>query len=322
MRPAARSEQGFALIAVLLVLALLGVVGAEFAFSMRLEASMVRSYRDGVIAMHLAEAGVEQAKREILTQAPLVSFPDGEPLTFFRTATERLPRLPREGVALGSGQFSYRITDEESLIDLNRTPPNRVDRLLSVLGLDKQVRDTIVDSLQDWQDPDEDHRLNGAESEDTYLRLPAPYRSRNAPLEDISELLQIHGVTHEIYYGRDREPALRDYVTVHGSGKVNINTAPEIVLRALGLSDAEVSEIVQHRRTEPYTTGELARFAVPGLGTTTLTFRIEAEGLVAGEPRARVTAIVKMQAGASPDAEIVVLAWNPNAEAPAASPVR
>lgn len=316
-----RSEQGFALIAVLLVLALLGVIGAEFAFSMRLEASMVRSYRDGVIAMHLAEAGVQQAIREILTQAPLVGFPDGEPLTFFRTALERLPRLPRDGVALGGGQFSYRITDEESRIDLNRTPPDRVDRLLSVLGLDKQVRDTIVDSLQDWQDADEEHRLNGAESEDTYLRLPVPYRSRNAPLEDINELLQIHGVTPEIYYGRDREPALRDYVTVHGSGKVNINTAPETALRALGLSDAEVSEIVQSRRAAPYAVVP-AQFTGRGLVTTTRTFRIEAEGLVAGEPRARVTAIVQIQAGAGPDPEIVVLAWNPNADAPAASPVR
>ena len=91
MTPEPPAEQGFALIAVLLVLALLGVIGTEFAFSMRLEASMVRSYRDGIIATHLAEAGIQQGIREILTQAPLVVFPDGEPLTFFRTALERLP---------------------------------------------------------------------------------------------------------------------------------------------------------------------------------------------------------------------------------------
>jgi len=319
--PEPPAEQGFALIAVLLVLALLGVIGTEFAFSMRLEASMVRSYRDGIIATHLAEAGIQQGIREILTQAPLVVFPDGEPLTFFRTALERLPRLPRDRVALGSGHFSYRMTDEESRIDLNRAPPDRVDHLLSTLGLDKQVRDTIVDSLQDWQDSNEDHRLNGAESEDTYLRLPVPYRSRNGPLEDVSELLQIHGVTPEIYYGHDREPALRDYVTVHGSGRININTAPETVLRALGLSDAEVSEIVQSRGAAPYAVVP-AKWTGRGLVTTTRTFRIEAEGLVAGEPRARVTAIVQIQAGASADSEIVVLAWNLDTDAPAAVPVR
>ena len=42
-------ERGFVLLAVLLVLALLAVVVTELAFSARLEASMVRSYRDGVL---------------------------------------------------------------------------------------------------------------------------------------------------------------------------------------------------------------------------------------------------------------------------------
>jgi len=51
---AAASQRGFALVAVLLVLALLGVVGAEFAYSMRLEASAVRAWKEGVAGMHLA----------------------------------------------------------------------------------------------------------------------------------------------------------------------------------------------------------------------------------------------------------------------------
>ena len=71
-RGAGSGDGGFALLAVLLVLTLLGVIGTEFAYSMRLEASMVRSYRDGVIALNLAEAGVQQAIREILTQAAIV----------------------------------------------------------------------------------------------------------------------------------------------------------------------------------------------------------------------------------------------------------
>ncbi len=321
MRRRGGNERGFALVAVLLVLALLGVIGAEFAFSMRLEATMVRSYEDGVIATHLAEAAVEQAIREILTDAPLVGTPNDEPLTFFRTALDPLPRLPREGVPLGAGQFSYTITDEESRIDLNRTAPDRVDRLLAVLGLEKQVRDTIVDSLQDWQDANEEHRLNGAESEDTYLKLPVPYRSRNAPLEDIRELLQIHGMTPDIYYGHDRQPALRDYVTVHATGQININTAPEIVLKALGLSDAEISEVVQSRRAAPYALMP-GKLAGRGLVTVTHTFRVEAVGLVAGAPRARLTAVVQKRVGAGGGPEVVVLGWHPNAEPAAPAPVR
>ena len=68
-RRPAHDERGFALLAVILVMTLLAVVVTEFAFSMRLEASMVRAYRDGVLARNLAEAGIQQAIREILSDA-------------------------------------------------------------------------------------------------------------------------------------------------------------------------------------------------------------------------------------------------------------
>jgi general secretion pathway protein K len=316
-RSADPGERGFALLAVLLVMTLLAVIGTEFAYSMRLEASMVRAYRDSVIAANLAEAGVEQAIREILSQSLLVGTPEGGPLTFYRTALEPLPLLPRTVVPLGPGQFSYRITDEESRIDLNGSPPTRIDALLTVLRVEKVDRDTIVDSLQDWQDGDEVHRLNGAESEDTYLKLPLPYRSRNGPLEDVRELLQIHGMTPAIYYGHDRIPPLVDFVTVNGGTQVNINTASETVLRALGLSDAEVSEVIQTRRAVPYTLVP-GKLAGRNLGTATQTFRIEADGLVAGEPRAHVTAIVRRQPDGQ-DHDFTVLGWYPNPPAAAGS---
>ena len=180
------------------------------------------------------------------------------------------------------------------------------------------MRDTVGDSLQDWRDADEEHRLNGAESEDTYLRLPVPYRSRNGPLEDIRELLQIHGVTPEIYYGHDQNPPLRDFVTVHGSPQININTAPAIVLKALGLSDAEISEIEQARRAVPYVVVP-GKFAGYGFSTTTQTFRVEAEGLVAGEPVTRVIAVVRRQSDGQGH-DIAVLAWYPNPAEPTRPP--
>lgn len=306
-------ERGFALLAVMLVLALLGVVVTEFAYSMRLEATMARSFTESVIGLHLAEAALEQAIREILTGAPLVALPREEPLlTFFRSPTQPLPRLPRSEVRLGPGQFAYRITDEEARLNLNTAPPDRVDRLLASLGLDKQARDTINDSLQDWKDPNEEHRLNGAESEDTYLKHPVPYRARNGPLEDVAELLQIKGVTRALYFGSADEPGLVELVTVNGTGQVNINTAPEPVLKALGLSEADVSEIVQSRSIAPYATVP-PRFTGRGFAATSRTFRVEAAGWVGGTVRVRGLAIVQKtsEAGARQPA-VTILSWNPN----------
>ena len=193
-----RDERGVALIVVLLVLALLAVVVTESAYSTRLEASMVRAYRDGVVGQHLAEAGVHQAIREILSQAQVTAVDGDGALVFYRslpgqTIPARVPALPRTRVPLGSGQFSYRISDEAARLGLNGADI-RLDRLLQALDVDRQQRDVIADSLQDWRDANELHRAHGAESE-VYLKLPVPYRARNANLQDATELLQIRGVT-------------------------------------------------------------------------------------------------------------------------------
>src|SRR5919109_578377 len=301
-------RRGFALVAVLLVLAVLGVLGAEFAYSMRLEATSVRSFKDALIAGHLAEAAVEQAIREIAGNVAFVATDDDGALTFYTRERTALPRLARANVPLGGGHFTYRVTDEESRLNLNAATPDRVERLLQALGVDKIERDKINDSLQDWRDANEEHRLNGAESEDTYLQLPLAYRSKNAALDSITELLQIKGVTPAIFHGTADKPGLAAYVTVKSPGQVNLNTAPCIVLKALGLGDAECTAIDHGRRNGPYPTVP-GQFGGRGLGTTTRTFRIEAEGLVGGEVRARLTAIVQRRSDAATDA-MSVLEWS------------
>jgi general secretion pathway protein K len=301
-------ERGFALIAVLLVLALLGILGAEFAYSMRLEASAVRAYRDGIIATHLAEAAVEQAAHEILADwAHVAADPtDACQVVFYGRDGLPLPGPPRRGVTLGGGEFAYCLGDEQARLNVNTSPPDRFDRLLQALGLDKIVRDTINDSVQDWRDPDEEHRLNGAES-DYYLALPVPYRSRNGNPESTRELLQIKGVTRPIWTGTDGRPGLGDVVTVKTPGQVNLNTASPAVLQAHGLADAEISEIEQNRRAAPYTVVP-GRFAGRGLTTTSRTFRIVAEGRVDGRVAAQVSAIVQKRGEAGAPA-VVTLEW-------------
>jgi general secretion pathway protein K len=301
------AERGFALVAVLLVLGLLGIVGAEFAYSTRLEASAMRAWRDNISATHLAEAGVEQALREISADIGFAGEALDGALTFYTRDRLALLRLPRTKVRLGPGEFSYRITDEQARINVNTAPPDRLDRLLQCLGVDKIARDQIVDSILDWIDPNDEHRLNGAESDDYYLELPTPYRARNAPIESINELLQIKGVTPALFRGTDGKPGLADVLTSRSPGPVNINTAGPVVFCAMAVSDAEISEYTQTRREAPYT-------AVPGrLGTrgftaTTQTFRIEAEGLIDDRPRARVTAVVQKRNVAG--GAIAVLDWS------------
>lgn len=319
-----RDRRGFALVAVLLVLALLGSVVTELALSMRLEASAVRAYKEGILGAHLAEAGVEQAIREILSESSIQGLDEDGSLAFYQlpagqTVPLRLPPMPRTRVPLGPGEFSYRITDEDSRINLNLATPDVVDRLLLALNLDPRVRDTIRDSLTDWKDADDLFLINGAESEDTYLKRPTPYRARNGNLQDVAELLQIKGVTPEIYRTTPERPGLGDLATVRGSNTVNINTAPPAVLKAMGLGDALVSYVVQGRNQGPFpgVPGQLG--TVRGLSVGSQTFRIEAEGWIGGRPVSRLLAIVQRPTavstaslpGALPSDPVNVLSWRP-----------
>jgi len=311
----ARSERGFALIAVLLVLAFVAIIGAEFAFAMRLEATAARVYKENLIAGHLAEAGLEQAIREIVADYRYVGLGDEKdreadkecPLVFYGVNREALKPLPRKNVPLGGGQFSYCITDEESRVNINNAPPDRLNRLLDAIGMERADRDTVLDSIADWRDPNEDHRLNGAESEDTYLKLSVPYRSKNANLDSTAELVQIKGITPKLLQGAEGKPGLLSLVTVVTPGQVNINTVGKEVARALNVSEAVFSDIEQARRNGPITaTG--GRYP-PGFSTTSRTFRIEAQGLVEGQVRARLTAVVQKrndQGGES----VVVREWS------------
>jgi general secretion pathway protein K len=303
------NERGFALLVVLLVLALVAVVGAEFAYSMRLEASAVRAYKSGIIGTHLAETALEQAIREIVADAPLVVEDDDGLLTFYSTDRRPLPRLRRAKAELVGGQYSYRIADEEALLNINTSAPDRVDRLLLTLGIDKEVRDTIVDSIQDWRDPNEEHRANGAESDDYYLKLAIPYRAHNANLESITELLQIKGITPAIYNGSKDHPGLASLVTVRSTGTVNMNTAGPAVLTALGLSTAEITEIEQSRRTNGPYPSVPGKFGGRNLGVATRTFRIEAQGIVDDRVAARLTAIVQKRTDVDPPS-VIVLEWS------------
>ena len=307
MRRAGRGdERGFALLAVLLVLAIIGVLGAEFAYVTRLEASAVRAYKDGIAANHLAEAAIAQAIRELAQEWTVVLADEHGELTFVNRERIALPHLPRRDVPLGPGHFSYRLRDEEALLNLNTAQPGRIEVLLDALGVQRAQRDQIVDSIQDWRDPNEEHRAHGAESDDYYLKLPVPYRARNANIESVMELLQIRGVTPALFHGPEgKGGGLSEAVTVRSVGQVNLNTAEPIVLRAMGLSEAEIGTVLMTRRNSPYITVP-GTFGGRGFAVSTRTFRVAAEGIVNGRVGARITAVVRRQS----ESDIAVVEWS------------
>lgn len=111
----------------------------------------------------------------------------------------------------------------------------------------------LVDAIQDWIDADTTPlSMNGAEDAD-YLSLTPPYRSANRPFAAVSELRAVRGVTPKLYEAlRPLVTALPEDPNTARASRVNVNTAPEAVLRALGqVDEAKLRAFVERRAEDP-----------------------------------------------------------------------
>ena len=94
-------------------------------------------------------------------------------------------------------------------------------------GADADVAAHIADAIQDWRDPDDLKRPNGAEDAD-YRAADLKYGPANAPFETVTELARVMGVTPAIF------ARVADSLTVHSrQGGINPATASRNVLLAL-----------------------------------------------------------------------------------------
>jgi len=80
------------------------------------------------------------------------------------------------------------------------------------------------------------------------------------------ELLMLEGITEEIY------DEIKEYITVNGSGKININTATDLVLEGFGLDDSLINIIMLFRKgaDDQYGTEDDGVFDSRGSIVTTL----------------------------------------------------
>jgi hypothetical protein len=136
----------------------------------------------------------------------------------------------------------YGVVDEERKINLNKANLQTLKRLFSNLGFEQLQAQELAASIIDFRDEDSRLSIPLGSAEDSYYRwLPEPYQAKNANFEAMRELLLVKGVTPEIF------DKLKDFVTIYGTGVVNINTAPHPVLACLGLSKALISKIMTFR---------------------------------------------------------------------------
>jgi hypothetical protein len=242
----AGAQGGVALLLVVWLLALLTVIAGEFMASGRVKAAAERNKADDLRGLALALAGYRAAVAALDEKIIGLGLNDEGRLLLRYPGTGEGVVAAADDAPLGGGAYSWRIDDEDGLVNINTAPRPILENLLRLCGMPLGAeRDTVIDSILDWRDANGDHRLNGAE-EDYYRGLDPPYSSKDGPLDVVEELLLVRGVTAKLYAGGEVEgrtvPGLRDLLSPRAPDVPNAATAPQEVLDACGLKRPAAQE--------------------------------------------------------------------------------
>ncbi|UCF90948.1 MAG: general secretion pathway protein GspK [Desulfobacterales bacterium] len=289
-----RNNRGIALLLTISVTTILVTAALESNRRARFQIVATAAIRDRLTLSQMAASGVHVAMA-MLAKDKKESNQDSLAEDWASPAkiAEILPAMPFD-----EGQLAVNITDEMSKIQINAlvqfpdsnqfNEPQRtmLDRFLRHISAaapeDVKMEDdsepmAIINSIKDWLDSGDDDAitgLSGAESVYYQGREP-PVACRNGPLPDVNELLQIKGITPEIFYDSEAMSGMHRYLTVYGMnpgegttfnfpGKININTAERPVILALLPSEsAEMADALLEYRQQRQEEKETDAFSNP-----------------------------------------------------------
>jgi general secretion pathway protein K len=326
MRRRFKDCRGFALLLTVLIISLIVTYTLQFNTSMRSELYAAANMRDNTRLSAIAKSGFQYALA--------VLFEDASETTsdsLLEAWSDPVTLSANSGTMFEEGRFEVQIIDLTGRIQINNLIQQegkekgkynkaQKDLLRRFLGseqfnLDPEEVDNLIDAIKDWIDPDNEATKFGAESS-YYLTLERPYSCKNAPLEFLEELLLIRGITKELFYGTKGKPGIAYYLSTQGNGRININTAPPLVLRSLSehLDQDMVEGIIAYRENEKNDLSQLGWYkkvrgmssevSIDDLITTSSThFEIRSEGLKDTMSK-RVQGFVERKEGA-----LRILSW-------------
>lgn len=222
-----QASKGVALVLVLWVLVLLSIISLHLSTNSRTEAKLASNLVYGAQVRHANDAGVRWALWTLTLPLDQRWLADGS-----------IQTMELDGVYVDASLF-----DEYGKFDINYATADTLIALFEAADVADEDSRFLVDAIIDWRDPDQLRRLNGAEDED-YAAAGYKYGAKDAPFDSVSELLDVLGMTTEIF--QRIKPALTVYSKRSG---VNPLFAPRLVLLSLpGATPDMVDQYIQDRR--------------------------------------------------------------------------
>jgi general secretion pathway protein K len=309
-----KDNSGFALILTILVVSLIVSITLQFNTSMRSNLYAAANLKDGIKLACMARSGFDYACAILSEDDPTVD-------SLHEDWADQKKLSSNATTMFDEGRFDVKIKDQTGKIPINSVAKAEkyealLTRFLSLeeFGLDSEDVSNLVDAIKDWVDPDDEVTKFGAEN-GYYQSLERPYACKNASFDSVEELLLVKGVNAELFYGTEEKPGISSYLTIYGEGKININTADTLVLRALSdqIDQDMVEDMLAYREDEKNDLKDTSWYKeVPGMShvsmdgletTSSAYFEIESDGLKE-TMRKRVIATVARKEGA-----FQVLSW-------------
>ena len=265
----AARRSGIALIIVLIVIVVLGILAGGFAYTMRVETTLARNASFNTELDWIGRAGVGYCQWLLSQACPQEPY-DALNQAWAKGAGGKCTNdAVLQEVSVGTGSFTWDIVDQDRYFNINRADEPLLKEALTLIGVDAGQMTTIVNSILDWRDLDKNPRMSGTESE-VYEQQDPPYVAKDGPLDDMSELLLIRGITPGMYRGSSgasvsrivnraagqqsvfEEPVyaigFRDLFCALSGPKVNINTASAEVLQTIpGIDENYAQRIIAGR---------------------------------------------------------------------------
>ena len=279
--PHRTAQAGIALIIVMIAITVLSILAAAFAFSMKVETKLAQNTSSETELIWLGRSGVEYARWILAQQLAIGQEPyDGLNQIWaggpggLGSSNSVLAGVSLKDYQLGDGKFSITITDLERKFNINVADQNILDRAMRLVGVDAGDSTAITAAILDWIDQDGGTHPGGTESE-YYESLDPPYFAKNRPMDDLSELQLVRGVTPELYWGGavtnhsraafqsklprspfDRESpqyfaGFQELFTPISNGRINLNTASLVTLQMLPFVDEVVAAKIIELRSGP-----------------------------------------------------------------------
>lgn len=233
-------QSGAALILVLLMVSILVVLVLETMRAMQVEGASARHFQDSLQAEGVAKSGVNLAI-SLLANDLAENEVDhlGEPWARV-TEPDALPvPLPENGTLEGKVEDEAGKFPINFLVDKDGQPQDIYQKILTAMltnnpfQLEEEEAQGLVNAITDWLDKDDETTGELGAETDYYQQLENPYECKNGPLTSLAELQLVRGMTEALYFGAEENPGLRDLLTLYSNGKININTAGPLTLKAL-----------------------------------------------------------------------------------------